>query len=228
MKATLPKILLVEDELILGQIVSDALISRGFELMYVGEGNKVLSAFASYQPDLILLDVMLPGRDGFELAKEIRQSDALVPIIFLTAKSQTEDVIKGFGSGCNDYIRKPYNLEELIVRMNALLQRSGLHKKEDTIFIIGAYRFDFIRQELIHPMEKIQLTSREADLLKRLCENRNQLTDKKTVLQELWGDDSIFNGRSMDVFITKLRKYLSHDPSISILNVRGAGYKLTF
>lgn len=228
MKVKLPKILLVEDEVILGQIVSDALTSRGFSLMHVAEGNKVLSAYASYQPDLILLDVMLPGRDGFELAKEIRQSDAHVPIIFLTAKSQTEDVIKGFGSGCNDYIRKPYNLEELIVRMNALLQRSGLHKKEEAMFMIGEYRFDFIRQELIHEKEKIQLTSREADLLKRLCENRNQLTDKKTVLLELWGDDSFFNGRSMDVFITKLRKYLSHDPAISILNVRGAGYKLTF
>jgi len=221
-----PKILMVEDELALGQIVADSLKTRGFDVFYVAEGTKVLSAFVNFKPDIILLDIMLPGLDGFSIIDEIRKTDQQTPVIFLTAKSQTEDVIKGFEKGANDYVRKPYNIEELIVRINSLLKRNRTKNASSYEWNIGSYQFNFVKQELVHLKEKFNLTSREAELLKILYENKNQLTDKKVVLLELWGDDSVFNGRSMDVFITKLRKYFRHDTSISILNVRGLGYKL--
>lgn len=221
-----PKILMVEDELVLGQIVVDSLKTRGFDILHVAEGTKVLSAFTNFKPDIILLDIMLPGLDGFSIIDEIRKTDQQIPVIFLTAKSQTEDVVKGFEKGANDYVRKPYNIEELIVRINSLLKRNKIKNASSYEWYIGTYRFNFVKQELIHSKEKFNLTSREAELLKILYENKNQLTDKKAVLLALWGDDSVFNGRSMDVFITKLRKYFRHDTSISILNVRGLGYKL--
>lgn len=221
-----PKILMVEDELVLGQIVVDSLKTRGFDILHVAEGTKVLSAFTNFKPDIILLDIMLPGLDGFSIIDEIRKTDQQIPVIFLTAKSQTEDVVKGFEKGANDYVRKPYNIEELIVRINSLLKRNKIKNASSYEWYISTYRFNFVKQELIHSKEKFNLTSREAELLKILYENKNQLTDKKAVLLALWGDDSVFNGRSMDVFITKLRKYFRHDTSISILNVRGLGYKL--
>lgn len=222
-----PRILMVEDEHVLGQIVAESLKARGFDVLLVAEGTKVFSAFTNYKPHIILLDVMLPGLDGFSIIDEIRKTDQQIPVIFLTAKSQTEDVVKGFEKGANDYVRKPYSIEELIVRINALLKRNKVSKDaSDYEWHIGTYRFNFVKQELVHEKEKLFLTSREAELLKVLYENKNMLTDKKTTLIELWGDDSVFNGRSMDVFITKLRKYFRHDSNISILNVRGAGYKL--
>lgn len=220
-----PKILIAEDEEVLGQILNDSLASRGFETMHVMEGNHVITAFTNFNPDLILLDINLPGIDGFSLIDKVRSINQEVPVIFLTAKSQTEDVVKGFNKGANDYIKKPFKMEELIVRMNALLQR--IRPKNNVIGIqLGDYTFNYIRQELSHPDETINLTARESDLLNYLYKNKNELSSKQSILTELWGDDSVYNGRSLDVFITKLRKYLKHDTSISILNVRGEGYKL--
>ena len=220
------KILLVEDELALGQIVADSLKTRGFSVMHISDGKKAFNAYSNFKPDLILLDIMLPGLDGFSIIDEIRKTDQQIPVIFLTAKSQTEDVVKGFEKGAHDYVRKPYSIEELIVRINFLLKRNIGKSDSSYEYQIGQYKFNFVKQELIHAKEKFNLTSREAELLKILYKNKNQLTDKKATLLELWGDDSVFSGRSMDVFITKLRKYFCHDTSIFILNVRGMGYKL--
>ncbi len=222
------KILLVEDEIFLGQIVTETLSSRGFELRHESSGNAIIEAFQQFKPDICLFDIMLPGKDGFTLLEEIRRINRQVPVIFLTAKSMSEDVVKGFEKGCNDYIRKPFSMEELIVRINALLQRTAVTSDLNEQFVIGEYTFYYTRQELIYKGEVIKLTGREADLLKLLVQHKNNLMDKKKALLELWGDDSFFNNRSMDVFITKLRKYLSKDTTVSILNIRGMGYKLIF
>ncbi len=222
------KILLVEDEIFLGQIVSETLTGRGFTVRHETNGINIFKTFREYEPDICLFDVMLPGKDGFTIAEEIRMVNKEIPIIFLTAKSQTEDVIKGFQKGCNDYIRKPFSMEELIVRIQALLNKPGFSASEanNEPLQIGQYKFFPAKQELIIGAETIKLTGREADLLVILVKNRNQLSEKKMLLMKLWGDDSFFNNRSMDVFVTKLRKYLSKDASVSILNIRGMGYKL--
>ena len=178
---------------------------------------------------MILLDVMMPGMDGFEMAKEIRTVDKNIPIIFLTAKSQTSDVVKGFELGAHDYIKKPFSIEELLVRMQFILRRekSELSREVmDIIFNIGNYKFHTERQTLLFEGNEKKLTHRETEILRMLCENRNQVLERDAVLMKLWGDNSFFNARSMDVFITKLRKYLIKDSRIEIVNVRGIGYKL--
>lgn len=219
------KILLAEDEEALGTIVRESLETRGFDVLYCKDGEAAKEQFVIHQPDLLVLDVMMPRKDGFTLVQEIRKQNQWIPIIFLTAKSRTEDVVEGFGYGANDYLKKPFSMEELIVRIKALLGRQTTHKKDDPIEV-GQYIFEHQKQLLTFRGDEQILTNREAELLYALIQNRNQLTDRKEILNRLWGNDDFFNARSMDVFISKLRKYLSRDESIKILNVRGYGYKL--
>jgi DNA-binding response OmpR family regulator len=223
------KILYAEDEDALGLIVKDSLESRKFEVDYFKDGKSALESFYKNKYHILVLDVMMPELDGFSLAKEVRKTDKSIPIIFLTAKSQTSDVIEGFELGGNDYLKKPFSIEELIVRIKSLTSRSFKEiTKEETLsdISIGQYQFNYTQQSLSINSNIKKLTHRETELLKRLHENKNDVLDRKAVLLELWGDDSFFNARSMDVFITKLRRYFKDDPSIQIINVRAVGYKL--
>ena len=223
-----PIVLFAEDEPALGQIVKESLETRNFEVILVENGEQVLKRFEHVKPEILVLDVMMPKKDGFTVAKEIRQVNQRIPIIFLTAKSQTRDVVEGFEVGGNDYLKKPFSMEELIVRINHLIKRKKLQEESGAINI-GSYTFDFQRQTLQYKEEEqMMLTHREAHLLYHLFLNRNTILDRSAVLKKLWGDDDFFNTRSMDVFITRLRKKLSRDQNIQILNVRGYGYKLTF
>jgi DNA-binding response OmpR family regulator len=225
------KILFVEDEQSLGLIVKESLESRGFEVRYCQDGKAGLQSFQEFKPDICLLDIMMPVKDGFTLAQEIRKMDSTIPIIFLTARSQTADVVKGFEIGGNDYIKKPFSIEELIVRIKArLTDQSDTLKTEDEteVFKIGSYLFDHNKQVLEFRNQAAKLTHRESEILRLLCINRNQVVERSFVLKKVWGDDNFFNARSMDVFITKLRKHLQNDPNVEILNVRGIGYKMIF
>ena len=219
-------ILLAEDEPALGMIIKESLETRNFKVFLCENGEKAFEVYKSNQPELLVLDVMMPKKDGFTLAKEIRTLDDTVPIIFLTAKSQTRDVVEGFTIGGNDYLKKPFSIEELIVRINNLLKRTQIQKTTE-ILKLGQFTFNFPKQTLQFNDEPcIQLTHREAHLLFHLIKNKNQVLDRSLILNKLWGNDDFFNARSMDVFITKLRKKLSEDNTIQILNVRGFGYKL--
>lgn len=219
-------ILLAEDEPALGMIIKDSLETRNFKVLLCENGEKAYEVYKSNLPEMLVLDVMMPKKDGFTLAKEIRALDDSVPIIFLTAKSQTRDVVEGFTIGGNDYLKKPFSMEELIVRINNLLNRTRLQKTSE-ILELGQYTFNFPKQILrFKNGANIQLTHREAHLLFHLIKNKNQVLDRSLILNKLWGNDDFFNARSMDVFITKLRKKLSEDNTIQILNVRGFGYKL--
>jgi DNA-binding response OmpR family regulator len=225
------KILFVEDELSLGLIVKESLETRGFEVQYCQDGRSGYNSFKEFKPDICLLDIMLPVKDGFTLAQDIRKIDAHVPIIFITARSQTPDVVKGFEIGANDYIKKPFSMEELVVRIKARLSDNSVisedHDARKT-FIIGKYQFNYDRQVLEFQGREKKLTHREAEILRLLCLNRNKVLERSQVLDKVWGDDNFFNARSMDVFITKLRKYLADDPEVEILNVRGIGYKIIY
>jgi len=227
------KVLLIEDEWQLGQIVKDSLEMRGFEMLYAADGKEGLRLYQEHKPDVVVLDIMMPQMDGVEVTTEIRKQDKATPIIFLTAKSQTTDVVKGFELGGNDYLKKPFSMDELIVRIKALLQRfqeaadAGKPSSPDVIQI-GQYSFNYTKQTLTRNNETAFLSHREAEILRRLSENLNQVMERKAVLLDLWGDDSFFNARSMDVFITKLRRYLKDDPRVQIVNIRGVGYKLIF
>jgi len=219
-------ILLAEDEPALGQIIKESLETRSFNVLLCENGEKALEVYKTTSPEILVLDVMMPKKDGFSLAKEIRMNDDSIPIIFLTAKSQTQDVVEGFTIGGNDYLKKPFSMEELIVRIHNLLDRTKLQKASEIIHL-GNYIFDFPKQTLQFEDENsIQLTHREAHLLYHLVKNQNQVLDRSLILNKLWGNDDFFSARSMDVFITKLRKKLSQDHNIQILNVRGYGYKL--
>ncbi len=219
-------ILLAEDEPALGQIIKESLETRDFSVMLCENGEKAYQVYKSHKPELLVLDVMMPKKDGFTLAKEIRMEDDAVPIIFLTAKSQTQDVVEGFTIGGNDYLKKPFSMEELIVRIHNLLSRTKLQKSAD-ILKFGQFTFDFPKQTLQYQdQEKTQLTHREAHLLFHLIKNKNEVLDRSLILNKLWGTDDFFTARSMDVYITKLRKKLKLDTSLQIVNVRGFGYKL--
>ena len=220
------KILLAEDEPSLGQIIKESLETRNFEVLLCEDGETAYSTFISEKPLLLVLDVMMPKKDGFTLAKEIRKEDSNIPIIFLTAKSQTEDVVKGFNLGGNDYLKKPFSMEELIVRINALLKRNITPISDE--ISIGKFTFNLKKQTLKFNNVSEKLTHREANLLYYLIKNKNQVLERSFILNKLWGDDDFFNARSMDVFITKLRKKLKNDASIQIINVRGYGYKLIY
>lgn len=218
-------ILLAEDELSLGQIIKESLETRDYRVSYCKNGEEAYASYLADKPELLVLDVMMPIKDGFSVAKEIRNIDKRTPIIFLTAKSQTQDVISGFKHGGNDYLKKPFSMEELIVRMEALLSRVQLEQNDEKI-LIGKYQFNRIKQTLTIDEQVQLLTHRETQLLYHLSEKRNEILDRIGILKKLWGDDDFFNARSMDVFITKLRKKLSKDPDVQIINSRGQGYKL--
>lgn len=222
-----PSVLLIEDEWQLAQIVKDSLETRGFDMLCAADGREGLRVYREKRPDVIVLDIMMPNMDGFSFAEEVRKADKQTPIIFLTAKSQTADVIKGFETGGNDYLKKPFSMDELIVRIRALLGRfqQAPQPLRETVQI-GQYVFDYTKQTLTRNDHAEFLSHREAEVLMRLCQHKNRVMERKAVLQELWGDDNFFNARSMDVFITKLRRYLKEDPKIQIVNIRGVGYKL--
>jgi len=217
----------VEDELFLARIVKESLESREFDVIMESDGAKAVDLFKKSQPDICVLDVMLPNKDGFEIADEIREINENIPIIFLTAKTQTGDVVRGFAQGGNDYIRKPFSMEELIVRIQNLLRlrQDGVKKISSESVRMGKYSFQINRQVLSSGKEQRKLSFRESELLKLLYENRDKVIDRKDILNLLWGNDSFFNSRNLDVYITKLRSYLKDDPSLEIITIKGIGYR---
>ncbi len=220
-------VLLVEDEKQLAQIVQDSLEMRGFRMFCAHNGQEGLRLYRQHRPDILVLDIMMPDMDGFSMAAEVRKTDKSIPIIFLTAKSQTADVVKGFELGGNDYLKKPFSMDELIVRIKSLVGRfQPAPQPGDDEILIGQYAFNYTKQTLTRNNHKEFLSHREAEVLWRLCRHRNQVMERKSILLDLWGDDNFFNARSMDVFITRLRRYLKDDPRIQIVNIRGVGYKL--
>jgi DNA-binding response OmpR family regulator len=219
------KVLYVEDEVFLAKIVSETLQSRGYDVVLENDGGKALDHFTKEKPDVCVLDIMLPNKDGFAIADEIRNKDTQVPIIFLSAKSQTSDVVNGFKTGANDYIRKPFSIEELIVRIENVLKHKTAIAEEIEEVQIGAYTFNTKRQTLNHPTEQRKLSYRESELLKLLYENRDKIVERSEILTLLWGSDSFFNSRNLDVYITKLRGYLKHDSFIEIITIKGIGYR---
>jgi DNA-binding response OmpR family regulator len=221
------KILLAEDEPSLAMIIKESLETRNFEVDLYINGDEAFAAFQKLKYDILVLDVMMPKKDGFTLTKDVRKLDKKIPIIFLTAKSQTQDVVEGFTIGGNDYLKKPFSMEELIVRINALLDRNATPTIE-TKTAIGLYIFDATKQTLLFDKKTIALTHRESALLELLLINKDEILDRSTILNTIWGNDDFFNGRSMDVFITKLRKKLDQDQNVKILNIRGFGYKITY
>ena len=221
------KILLVEDDSNLGFIIADELKSQGYQVVLCTNGQDGAMRFTEDHFHLCIFDVMMPKKDGFTLAKEIRTINQEVPILFLTAKSMTEDKVAGFNAGGDDYLTKPFSFDELNVRVKALLKRVNLvEEKEEKIIALGEYAFDTENFTLKHAAFDKTLTKKEALVLKMLCKFKNTVVPRETILTAVWGQDDYFAGRSMDVFITKLRKYLSQDPAISILNVHGIGFKL--
>ncbi|MEL6924143.1 MAG: response regulator transcription factor [Bacteroidota bacterium] len=224
------KILYVEDEPFLAKIVKESLESRDFEVNLISDGLHALPAFQQYAPDICVLDVMLPNRNGFEIGADIRQLAPQVPILYLTAKNQTEDVLAGFKAGGNDYIRKPFSMEELIVRIENLLQLHGngspATAANSDVLQLGQFEFHLKKYELRHEKHLQKLSHREVELLKILCAQPNQAVERKMILQQIWGDDSFFNSRNLDVYITKLRGYLKRDTSVKIITLKGVGYRL--
>lgn len=221
------KLLLVEDEPFLAKVVKESLEKLGYEVFHAIDGKKGFSLYQNQLFHLCIIDVMLPHTDGFTLAKQIRALGSTVPILFLTSLAATKDVIMGYESGGNDYLKKPFSLEELFLRINELLKRNlGSSFIESNDFMIGGYQFTFHKQLLYFGDIEFRLSHRESQLLKLLYDHRNALLERKEALQTLWGDDNFYNTRTMDVFITKLRKHLLLDPAVEIINVRGIGYKL--
>ncbi len=221
------KILYVEDETFLGKIVLESLQQRGFEVLMETDGAKVMQQFRNFVPDICVLDIMLPNRNGFELANDIRQVQEDIPIIFLTAKTQTEDVVKGFKAGANDYIRKPFSMEELIIRIENALRIAKVEqvKTMEDMVRIGGFEFYVHKQLLNFNGSTRKLSYRESELLSYLYLNNNELIQRKDLLLHIWGNDSFFNSRNLDVYITKLRGYLKEDPLLQIITIKGIGYR---
>lgn len=223
------KLLLVEDDKNLGSLLQEYLAAKGFEATLAINGKEGFEKFKKQKFDACILDVMMPVKDGITLAKEIRATDKNIPIIFLTAKSMKEDTIEGFQAGGDDYITKPFSMEELLLRLNAILRRTKNQNqavKDQTQFKVGKYDFDSVRQVLTINKKEQKLTTKESDLLRLLCTHTNDVLDRTFALNTVWQSDNYFTGRSMDVYITKLRKYLKEDPRIEILNIHGRGFKL--
>lgn len=220
------KILLTEDDENLGMLLREYLIAKGYDTDLMADGEAGYEAFMSKKYDVCIFDVMMPKKDGFTLAKEIRMVNTDVPIIFLTAKSMKEDVFQGFKIGADDYLTKPFSMEELLFRIEAILRRTKGTLGGQDVFQIGKFRFDTHKQQLIDGDQIVKLTTKESELLKLLCNNANKVLERNFALKTIWVDDNYFNARSMDVYITKLRKHLKDDPSVEILNVHGKGYKL--
>lgn len=223
-------ILLAEDDSNLGFVVQDNLTANGYQVNLCPDGETALRTFASEHFDLCILDVMMPKKDGFEVASTIREVNKEVPIVFLTAKTMQEDKVKGFTLGADDYITKPFDFQEFILRVESILRRTKvLSQKEETVvenYQIGAYTFDVKNQILNHSKEQKSLTKKETRILSFLCEHINDIAPRDLILKNIWGTDDYFSGRSMDVFISKLRKYLSADENIQISNIHGVGFKL--
>lgn len=222
-------VLLVEDESTLAMIIKETLEGQGFRIRLAGNGEEGLRLFFQEKPDVLVADVMMPRVDGFEMVRRIRRTDRQTPVLFLTARSSVNDVVEGFELGGNDYLKKPFGMQELIVRVKALLGRASSLVADEPVgqtFGIGHYLFDSQTQTLACAGMIQKLSYRESEILRRLCQNRNQVTDMRQLLLDLWGDDSFFNQRSLHVFITKLRHKLGKDGHVRIINVRGIGYKL--
>ncbi len=222
------KILYIEDEPYLARIVKDTLEMRGYDVLHKTDGNKVMEHVGNFSPDICLLDVMLPNVDGYSIANHIRNADPDLPVIFLTAKTQPNDIVKGFSSGGTDYLKKPFSMEELIVRIENQLklrkkETSPLQSLPDEV-VLKQYTFYPGRYELHTPTAVLKLSNRESQILGMLCANKNNTTDRRTLLQEVWGDDSFFNSRNLDVYIRKLRGYFEGAEGIEIVTLKGKGY----
>ncbi len=222
------KILLAEDDENLGSLLREYLQAKSYEAHWLSDGEKAYKSFEKNRYDICILDIMMPNKDGITLAREIRMIDPEMPIIFLTAKSMKEDVLEGFSVGADDYMTKPFSMEELIYRIEAILRRTqGIgQQNKQTEFEIGQFHFDANKQLLTLDNKSVKLTTKESELLKLLCNNANNVLERNFALKSIWIDDNYFNARSMDVYITKLRKYLKEDPAVEILNIHGKGYKL--
>ena len=224
-------ILLAEDERTLAMIIKDTLDGQGFSVTVASDGEEALQLYADHRPDVLVADVMMPRLDGFELVRRIRKNDQTMPVIFLTARSAVNDVVHGFEMGANDYLKKPFGMQELIVRIKALLGRActvAPQPEQATRFTIGQYLFDAVVQRLTHVPTgtRAELSYRESEILRHLCQHPSEVVTSRSLLLELWGDDSFFNNKSLHVFITKLRHRLAQDQHLRIVNVRGLGYKL--
>ena len=223
------KVLIAEDDPNLGNILKTFLDVKGFDAHWSTDGEDAYNSFLKSKFELCILDVMMPIKDGFTLAKDIRKLDKKIPIIFLTAKSLQNDVIDGLEMGADDYMTKPFSIDELLLRIKAVLRRtsqSNPHEIQDNIFKIGNYVFDYLNQLLKIENQELKLTSKESELLKLLCVNANDVLDRSVALNKVWESDSYYNARSMDVYIVKLRKYLKGDPNVELINVHGKGFKL--
>jgi DNA-binding response OmpR family regulator len=221
-----PKLLYVEDEIFLAKIVGETLQGKGYDVVMVNDGGEAVQRFFEVKPDVCVLDIMLPNKDGFTIADEIREKDTDVPIIFLSAKSAAEDVVNGFRLGGNDYIRKPFSMEELIVRIENVLKKQPLTGvPEGDEVKLGQFSFNSRRQTLNYGTDEKKLSYRESELLRLLYQNKDAIVERRDILNLLWGSDSFFNSRNLDVYITKLRNYLKIDPSLQIITVKGVGYR---
>jgi DNA-binding response OmpR family regulator len=220
------KVLLAEDDLALGYVIKDNLIDAGYEVVLCPDGQSAIDKFDKNEFNICLLDVMMPHKNGFDVAKKIRQQTDLMPILFITAKSLEEDRLKGFETGADDYITKPFSMQELLMRMEVFLRRSKkMHSDKNVSFIIGKLKFSYTDLKLNIDKDIFNLTQKEADLLKFLCEHSNRILKREEVLLNVWGKDDYFLGRSMDVFITKLRKYFKSDPEVNLETIHGVGFR---
>jgi len=219
------RVFYMEDELFLGKIVRESLESRGFQVFMETDGARAMEVFRAAEADVCVLDIMLPNKDGFAIADEIRVINPDIPIIFLTARTQTEDVVKGFGVGGNDYIRKPFSMEELIVRIQHVIKGKKETAATPESIRIGSYQFQLNRQLLSRNGDERKLSYRETELLKLLHQHRDTIIDRRDILNLLWGNDSFFNSRNLDVYVTKLRGFLKEDPSVEIITIKGRGYR---
>jgi len=226
MDKALQRILYIEDEKALGQIVTESLQSR-YNVEWVEDGALVIKAFNSFNPDLCILDVMLPNVDGFTLGKLINQLQPEIPILYVSARTEIEDVLEGFKAGGLDYIRKPFSMKELEIRVESLLQRKRDTKPESRQLRIGDYSFDLFTYELKHNDKNFTLTHKEAELLTLLEQSRNDIIERKTILLKIWGDDSFFHSRRLDVYVRKLRSYLQYDDKVNLITLRGLGYRFS-
>jgi DNA-binding response OmpR family regulator len=222
------RIILAEDDSNLGTLLRNYLVAKNYDTTLFMSGRSALESFSPGMYDLCILDIMMPEMDGLALAKAIRNIEPSIPIVFLTAKNQEEDIIEGFRTGADDYITKPFSMEELLYRIEAIFRRTGVPviRKDDDLYNIGEYLFDKKRQLLLFNDQKINLTTKESELLELLYRHKNELLERNYALRSIWIDDNYFNARSMDVYITRLRKYLKKDPSVKILNIHGRGYRL--
>jgi DNA-binding response OmpR family regulator len=223
------KLLLVEDDPNLGNLLSEYLRAKGYAVDLRTDGQQGWLAYRQGGYDLLVLDVMMPVKDGFTLAREIRAQDSHTPIVFLTAKSMKEDTLRGFQAGADDYLTKPFSMEELLLRVGAVLRRAkGVEPKQEDpeVYAFGHCTLDHRRQVLRTPAGERRLTTKENGLLRLLCAHRNEVVERSQALKQVWGNDSYFSGRSMDVYIAKLRKYLRDDPTVEIINIHGKGFRL--